>query len=67
MSDSESQQELEDQAKLEEEKSITADENNTKTEESLLPVEDEKDQEADIVDLVVKPKKTVSFYSIIYN
>ena len=61
MSDSESQQELEDQAKLEEEKSITADENNTKTEESLLPVEDEKDQEADIVDLVVKPKKTLSF------
>ena len=61
MSDSESQQELEDQAKLEEEKSITADENNTKTEESLLPVEDEKDQEADIVDLVVKPKKTVRF------
>ena len=61
MSDSESQQELEDQAKLEEEKSITADENNTKTEESLLPVEDEKDQEADIVDLVVKPKNTESF------
>ena len=61
MSDSESQQELEDQAKLEEEKSITADENNTKTEESLLPVEDEKDQEADIADLVAKPKKTVSY------
>lgn len=61
MSDSESQQELEDQAKLEEEKSITADENNTKTVESLLPVEDEKDQEADIADLVAKPKKTVSY------
>lgn len=61
MLDSESQQELEEQAKLEEEKSITADENNTKTEESLLPVEDEKDQEADIADLVAKPKKTVSY------
>ena len=61
MLDSESQQELEEQAKLEEEKSITADENNTKTVESLLPVEDEKDQEADITDLVAKPKKTVSY------
>ena len=29
--------------------------------ESLLPVEDEKDQEADIADLVAKPKKTVSY------
>ena len=58
MLDSESQQDVEEQAKLEEEKSITADENNTETAE---PVEDEKDQEADIADLVVKPKKTVSY------
>ena len=61
MLDSESQQELEEQAKLEEEKSITADESNTKTAESLLPVEDEKDQDADIADLVAKPKKTVRY------
>ena len=59
--DSESQQKLEEQAKLEEEKSITVDENNTETAESLLPVEDEKDQEADDADLAVKPKKTVSY------
>ena len=58
MLDSESQQDVEEQAKLEEEKSITADESNTETAE---PVEDEKDKEADIADLVVKPKKTVSY------
>ena len=59
--DSESQQKVEEQTKLEEEKSITVDENNTETAESLLPVEDEKDQEADDADLAVKPKKTVSY------